>query len=143
MFELEAVWEWILDKAGHGAAPFILGFLGFIGYAVVRFIWRQLRRLWCFFSSRSRTLSAVRRDYSKDGPREGKGLWLTKPICPPENYEANLGKPLVLVVGNSQPQQEARQNIARLAEYIGRQIGLPPPQAHEVTARNGNGGKKT
>ena len=47
-----------------------------------------------------------------------------------------------LVVGNSQAQQEAKQNIARLAEYIGRQIGLPPPQAHEVTARNGNGGKK-
>lgn len=45
-------------------------------------------------------LNAVKRERDKDGPREGKGLWHTAPISPPENYEAHLGKPLVLVVAN-------------------------------------------
>ena len=44
-----------------------------------------------------------------------------------------------LVAGNSLAQQQARQGIARLAEYVARQIGLPPPQAHVAGARQGNG----
>lgn len=100
MLETEELWAWVLSKIGHTAAPFILGVLGFVGYALLRVVWRQLRRLWCFFSSRRRALGAVRREHPKDGPREGRGLWLTKPISPPENYEGNLGNPTVLVVAN-------------------------------------------
>jgi chromosome partitioning protein len=59
-----------------------------------------LRRLWCFFTSRRRALNAVRRERPKDSPREGRGLWLTSPISPPDNYEGNLGKPTVLVIAN-------------------------------------------
>ena len=100
MLGFEDVWEWVLGKLGHSAAPFILGVLGFIGFAIARFAWRQLRRIWCFFTSRHRALGAVEREHPKDGPREGKGLWMTTPISQPENYEANLGKPIVLVVAN-------------------------------------------
>lgn len=100
MFALDALWAWLLGKAGHAAAPFILGVLGFVGYAVLRLIWRQLRRFQCFLSSRRRALGAVRRERSKDGPREGKGLWLTTPISQPDNYEGYIGRPPVLIVAN-------------------------------------------
>lgn len=100
MYLPDQIWEWLLTKVGYGAAPLILGVLGFVAYSAVRFAWRQLRRLWGFFSSRQRALRAVEREHPKDGPREGKGLWLTNPITPPENYESNIGKPIVLVVAN-------------------------------------------
>lgn len=40
------------------------------------------------------------REYTKDGPHEGRGLWLSKPITPPSDYENSIGKPIVLVVAN-------------------------------------------
>lgn len=42
----------------------------------------------------------MRRERSKDGPREGRGLWVTAPITPPESYENSIGKPIVLVIAN-------------------------------------------
>ena len=100
MFELEVVWQWLVEKLGHAAASFVLGLLAGAGVVVSRFIWRQVRRAWCFFSSRARALRAVARDYTKDGPHEGRGLWLSKPITQPTNYENSIGKPVVLVVAN-------------------------------------------
>jgi len=100
MLGLEWFWEWILNKLGYQLAPFLLGIAGFVGYTALRLAWRQVRRLWCFFRSRARALGAVRRDRSKDGPREGRGLWVAAPITPPDNYESNLGKPTVLVIAN-------------------------------------------
>lgn len=97
---LDRVWEWLFQKLGHELAPFVLGILGFVAYAFLRLIWRQFRKFLCFVSSRRRALRAVARQYSKDGPREGMGLWVTKPINAPENYENNLGKPIVLAVAN-------------------------------------------
>jgi hypothetical protein len=53
-----------------------------------RWLWRLGERLWCFVASRRRTLKAYERKMTRDGPREGDGVWLTKPVYPPNNYEA-------------------------------------------------------
>jgi cellulose biosynthesis protein BcsQ len=97
---VEWLWQLLLNKLGYQLAPLILGIAGFIGYSALRLVWRYVRRVWCFFWSRARALGAVRRERSKDGPREGRGLWVTSPITPPDNYESNLGKPTVLVIAN-------------------------------------------
>jgi chromosome partitioning protein len=97
---LEWLWEWLLNKLGYQLAPFILGIAGFVGYTLLRFAWRQVQHVWCFLRSRSRALGAVRRESSRDGPREGKGLWVATPITPPDNYESSIGKPTVLVIAN-------------------------------------------
>ena len=77
------------------------GFAGFILYAVMRFVWRQIRRAYCFFSSRTRALRAVRRERTEAGVREGTGVWFSETSSPPPSYKAKLGRPPVLVVANN------------------------------------------
>ena len=43
-----------------------------------------------------------------------------------------------LVGGNNPAQQEARQGIARLGEYVARHIGLPPQPAFQTSTTQGN-----
>ncbi len=55
-------------------------------WIIARLMWRYALIVWRFFTSRERALSAVARERTKDGPREGKGLWLHKPTNQPDNY---------------------------------------------------------
>jgi chromosome partitioning protein len=53
---------------------------------VARLIWRRFLIICHFFASRQHALNAVARERTKEGPREGKGLWLHKPTHPPDYY---------------------------------------------------------
>jgi len=78
----------------------LLVLLSVLGYMLLRFLWRQALLAHCFFSSRQRALAAVKRDPTRDGPREGSGLWLTKPTFPPENYEDTFGTRVLVIANN-------------------------------------------
>jgi len=73
----------------------------------------------CFLKSRSHALAAVARERTKDGPQEGKGLWL-QPTSKPENYEDNFGT-RVLVVGNNKGGVAKTTLAANLAAYWARE----------------------
>lgn len=109
-------YKWLIDLVGKEPAIAILTVLGVI---VGRFVWRQLLILSCFLNSRSRALSAVARERTKDGPQEGKGLWL-QPTSKPENYEDNFGT-RVLVVGNNKGGVAKTTLAANLAAYWARE----------------------
>src|SRR5215469_12595994 len=90
--DLSALQRWLFDYPGKevGVAALTL-----IGYALVRLVWRQLLIVWSFFTSRTRALNAVARDRTRDGLREGKGIWLLKPTYPPDNYPQSFGTPVL------------------------------------------------
>jgi chromosome partitioning protein len=71
-------------------------FVFIIAWIVWRLLWRQILIIWQFFTSRRRALNAVARERSKDGPREGEGLWLHKPTNQPDNYLTSSARVLVL-----------------------------------------------
>ena len=70
------------------------------GYMLLRVVWRKILFIACFFNSRRRALRAVARERTKDGPREGQGLWLQKPTYPPENYLESSGPPTLILANN-------------------------------------------
>jgi cellulose biosynthesis protein BcsQ len=76
-----------------------IAFLTAIGLIVTRFAWRQVLRLNCFVRSRSRTLAAVAREVTSDGPREGRGLWMQPPEKP-ENYDDSFGTRVLVIANN-------------------------------------------
>lgn len=85
---------------GKEAAIITFSLLAAAGYAILRLAWRELRRFACFLISRKRALDAVARKISKDGPREGNGVWLTQPIYQPEDYARSSKNAKVIVIAN-------------------------------------------
>lgn len=95
---METWWalKWLFDTIGKEPAVALLGTIGII---VWRLIWRQFLVLRCFWSSRSRALTAVAREKTADGLREGKGIWL-QPTSKPDRYEDNFGTKILVVANN-------------------------------------------
>lgn len=91
-----SAYEWLIALVGREVA---IGVLLALGFVVTRFVWRQFLVLHCFLSSRSRALEAVARVRTKDGPREGRGLWL-QPTAKPENYDDAFGTRVLVVANN-------------------------------------------
>lgn len=86
---------------------------------VGRWLWLIGLRFHCFWTSRRRALSAVAREWTRDGPREGKGLWLTPP-SPPDNYADAFGT-RVLVVSNNKGGVAKTTLAANLGAYWARE----------------------
>lgn len=90
----------ILEHLGKEVVTPIVLVIGAILYCVSRVVWREAKRFVCFLNSRQRTLNAVARNVTKDGPREGQGVWLTKPITTPDNYSQNFHGAKILAIAN-------------------------------------------
>lgn len=97
---MSALVQMLTDLVGKEAAYLIALLSAASAYIFGRFIYQELRRLGCFLWSRHRTLSAVARTYTKDGPREGSGVWLTQPIIPPDDYQASFHATKILAIAN-------------------------------------------
>jgi len=94
--DLPSVLHWILEHRGREIAVAVAGIIVWIA---ARLVWRRLLIIWHFFTSRRRALNAVARERTKDGPREGKGLWL-QPTHQPDNYVSSF-MTRVLVLANN------------------------------------------
>jgi cellulose biosynthesis protein BcsQ len=81
------IWQLISEKVGYGVALVGLPVVGALVWIVLRYIWQRLQVAWCFLRSRRRALRAVGREITKDGAREGQGVWLTRPINQPDDYK--------------------------------------------------------
>jgi AAA domain len=88
--------SWLVGLVGYEPAIAILTILGVIAG---RLAWRQLLIISCFANSRSRALSAVAREHSRDGLQEGRGLWL-QPTEKPNNYETAFCTRVLVVANN-------------------------------------------
>ncbi len=97
---IEHLWGLIVHRLGHEFALLLLSVLGVIGYTALRYFGRVLRKVWCFLRSRRRALGAVGREKTKDGPREGQGVWVAEPIEHPETYKRDVEGAKVLVLAN-------------------------------------------
>lgn len=100
----EAYWVMWQKLAGHVGTELAAIFLTVLTSAVV---WPTLTWLWAkilvardFWTSRQRALSAVSQQKSRDGTREGKGVWTLGPISHPENYKNNIQGARILAIAN-------------------------------------------
>jgi hypothetical protein len=84
----------------HPIKEIAVAVCGIVLWIVARLIWRRILIFCHFFASRTRALRAVARERTKNGPREGSGLWLRRPIHQPDNY-LNSFLTRVLVLANN------------------------------------------
>lgn len=106
----------------HHGREFAYGFGGIGVWILWRLLWRRLLIIWRFFTSRSRALAAVARERTKDGPREGGGLWLNKPTNQPDNYPLNF-MTRVLVLANNKGGVGKTTLSANLGAYWAKEWG--------------------
>jgi cellulose biosynthesis protein BcsQ len=92
-----AVFPRLLEHHSREIAYF---FVGIVAWIMWRILWRRILIIWRFFTSRSRALKAVARERTKDGPREGRGLWLYKPTNQPDNYSTTFITRVLVLANN-------------------------------------------
>jgi chromosome partitioning protein len=92
--------EPLINLVGKEVAYGIALVLLAMAYVALRLAVQEIRRFGCFLWSRHRALSAIGRTYSKEGPREGNGVWLTEPIVPPDDYKGSFHGAKVLAIAN-------------------------------------------
>lgn len=97
---IDAFWRTGASKLGHEVALVFASLFGALAYAFIRYIWKRLRQAWCFLCSRQRALRAVARDRTKDGPREGPGVWVAQPIEQPDRYKNSVTTAKILAIAN-------------------------------------------
>src|SRR5690242_15726938 len=98
--QLDDLWRLFQQNSWHWVGLLIVSIAGAVGWIALRQLLKLVQQFLCFLRSRQRTLRAVGREISKDGAREGRGVWLTRPINPPENYQTLLQSPKVLAIAN-------------------------------------------
>jgi hypothetical protein len=94
------LWRLMIEKFGNTAGLVIFSVFGALLVILGRNLVQLLERVWCFVQSRNRALSAVARVVSRDGAHEGKGVWLTTPIHPPDNYRTRVLGAKILAIAN-------------------------------------------
>ena len=72
-------WDLLEQHVGHWVALVLVPALGIVWWPILRQIIQWAQQFVCFLKSRHRTLTAVARETSRDGAREGNGVWLTRP----------------------------------------------------------------
>jgi chromosome partitioning protein len=97
---VDHLWELIVENFGRGIAVILVPVLGAVAWVTFRYLMRLVRQSWCFFQSRQRALRAVGREFTKDGPREGQGVWLTAPIQQPDDYASRVAASRILAIAN-------------------------------------------
>jgi chromosome partitioning protein len=100
---LEQLWPSLVEKSI--TSLIVISLIGvpavcYIAWILLRYIVHVLKRAWRFVRSRRRALRAVGRDFAENGAFEGRGVWLTKPINPPEGYWHNVTASKTLAIAN-------------------------------------------
>ncbi len=99
---LEQLWLSLVEKSISSliSSIIVVPALCYIAWVLLRYIAHLMQRGWRFVRSRRRALRAVARDFAENGAFEGKGIWLTKPIDPPEDYWRNVTASKTLAIAN-------------------------------------------
>lgn len=97
MEAVDQIWRFVIGKFGQEIG---LAILTILGLAVAKYALLLFQSLWCFVTSRQRALGAVARKRSREGVKEGQGVWVTHPIEQPDDYKRNTTASKILAVAN-------------------------------------------
>jgi chromosome partitioning protein len=100
---LEQLWPSLVEKSITSliiSSLIVVPAVCYIAWVLLRYTVHVLKRVWRFVRSRRRALRAVERDFAENGAFEGKGVWLTKPINPPEDYWRKVAASKTLAIAN-------------------------------------------
>lgn len=97
---LERLFDLLAHLGGHSAKEIVAVVFGGILLWAARALLRQLTIAYAFLVSRRRALEAVKREKTREGTREGQGLWTSVPLSPSDHYNQTYGTKVLVIANN-------------------------------------------